>query len=151
MAKNISLLGADYPNVPAVQLPQTGGGTATFYDIDEFFETIAWTPDIPRITYTDLSDNYAIRAGNIVVCRCKLKVLTSENNNAYIMYSSFPKFGKTSRETGAGQWWDVSTDGMGGMHSADNKNVWFTKAESPTSLKSMENKYIRLHFIYTLS
>ena len=34
MAKNISLLGADYPNVPAVQLPQTGGGTATFYDIE---------------------------------------------------------------------------------------------------------------------
>lgn len=33
MAKNVSLLGADYPNVPAVQLPQTGGGTATFYDI----------------------------------------------------------------------------------------------------------------------
>lgn len=34
MAKNITLLGADYPDVPAVQLPQTGGGTATFYDID---------------------------------------------------------------------------------------------------------------------
>ena len=34
MAKNISLLGADYPDVPAVQLPQTGGGTATFYDIE---------------------------------------------------------------------------------------------------------------------
>lgn len=34
MAKNISLLGADYPDVPAVQLPQTGGGTATFYDIN---------------------------------------------------------------------------------------------------------------------
>lgn len=33
MAKNISLLGADYPDVPAVQLPQTGGGAATFYDI----------------------------------------------------------------------------------------------------------------------
>lgn len=33
MAKNISLLGADYPDVPAVQLPQTGGGMATFYDI----------------------------------------------------------------------------------------------------------------------
>ena len=34
MAKNISLLGADYPNVPAVQLPQTGGGVATFYDVE---------------------------------------------------------------------------------------------------------------------
>ena len=35
MAKNISLLGANYPNVPAVQLPQTGGGTATFVDPSE--------------------------------------------------------------------------------------------------------------------
>ena len=34
MAKNITLMGADYPQVPAVALPQTGGGTATFYDIN---------------------------------------------------------------------------------------------------------------------
>lgn len=34
MAKNITLMGADYPDVPAVQLPQTGGGKATFYDIE---------------------------------------------------------------------------------------------------------------------
>lgn len=34
MAKNITLMGADYQQVPAVQLPQTGGGTATFYDIN---------------------------------------------------------------------------------------------------------------------
>lgn len=33
MPKNISLLGADYPNVPAVVLPQTGGGSATFTDV----------------------------------------------------------------------------------------------------------------------
>lgn len=32
MAKNITLLGASYPDVPAVVLPQTGGGTATFTD-----------------------------------------------------------------------------------------------------------------------
>lgn len=32
MAKNITLLGASYSNVPAVQLPQTGGGTARFDD-----------------------------------------------------------------------------------------------------------------------
>lgn len=32
MAKNITLLGASYSDVPAVTLPKTGGGTATFYD-----------------------------------------------------------------------------------------------------------------------
>ena len=33
MAQNVSLLGADYTDVPAVTLPQTGGGTASFYDV----------------------------------------------------------------------------------------------------------------------
>lgn len=35
MSKNITLLGASYPDVPAVQLPQTGGGTATFTDTSD--------------------------------------------------------------------------------------------------------------------
>ena len=33
MAQNITLLGASYSNVPAVQLPKTGGGTARFTDV----------------------------------------------------------------------------------------------------------------------
>lgn len=36
MAKNITLMGANYPDVPAVQLPKTGGGTARFVDPDEW-------------------------------------------------------------------------------------------------------------------
>ena len=32
MSQNITLLGASYSDVPAVTLPKTGGGTATFYD-----------------------------------------------------------------------------------------------------------------------
>lgn len=32
MAKNITLQGADYPDVPSIILPQTGGGTAQFDD-----------------------------------------------------------------------------------------------------------------------
>ena len=32
MAQNISLLGASYPDVPAVILPKTGGGSARFTD-----------------------------------------------------------------------------------------------------------------------
>jgi hypothetical protein len=34
MAQNISLLGANYPDVPAVNLPKTGGGVATFIDAE---------------------------------------------------------------------------------------------------------------------
>ena len=33
MAQNITLMGASYSAVPAVQLPKTGGGTATFTDV----------------------------------------------------------------------------------------------------------------------
>lgn len=32
MAQSITLLGATYPDVPAVELPKTGGGTALFTD-----------------------------------------------------------------------------------------------------------------------
>lgn len=35
MAQNISLMGADYQNVPAVTLPKTGGGTARFDDTSD--------------------------------------------------------------------------------------------------------------------
>ena len=35
MAQNISLLGASYPDVPAIELPKTGGGTATFTDVSD--------------------------------------------------------------------------------------------------------------------
>ena len=35
MAQNISLMGATYSDVPAVQLPKSGGGTATFTDVTD--------------------------------------------------------------------------------------------------------------------
>lgn len=35
MAQNITLLGASYPAVPAVELPKTGGGTASFTDVTD--------------------------------------------------------------------------------------------------------------------
>lgn len=35
MSQNITLLGASYSDVPAVQLPKTGGGTASFWDVSD--------------------------------------------------------------------------------------------------------------------
>lgn len=35
MAQNITLLGASYSDVPAVTLPKTGGGTASFTDVTD--------------------------------------------------------------------------------------------------------------------
>lgn len=45
MAQNITLLGASYADVPAVQLPKTGGGTARFTDTTP---TTATAPDVTQ-------------------------------------------------------------------------------------------------------
>ena len=51
MAKNITLMGANYPDVPAVELPQTGGGTASFTDVSD---TTATAGDVAsgKVFYT---------------------------------------------------------------------------------------------------
>lgn len=41
MAQNITLMGASYSDVPAVQLPKTGGGTAQFDDTTDANATAA--------------------------------------------------------------------------------------------------------------
>ena len=48
MAQNISLLGANYSAVPAVELPKTGGGTATFTDVSD---TTATAADVSNTAY----------------------------------------------------------------------------------------------------
>ena len=52
MAQNITLLGASYSAVPAVTLPKTGGGTATFTDVTD---TTAAASDVAsgKYFYTD--------------------------------------------------------------------------------------------------
>lgn len=48
MSQNITLLGASYSSVPAVKLPKTGGGTATFTDVTD---TTATADDVVTGTY----------------------------------------------------------------------------------------------------
>ncbi len=48
MAQNITLLGANYQAVPAVKLPKTGGGTATFTDVSD---TTSTASDVAVGTY----------------------------------------------------------------------------------------------------
>lgn len=45
MAKNVTIAGASYTDVPAVDLPQTGGGTATFTDVSD---TTAQAADVAQ-------------------------------------------------------------------------------------------------------
>ena len=80
MAKNISLLGADYPDVPAVQLPQTGGGTATFYDIRT--ETVTVTTDETGRVYIGTPTKYILAV--------------SVNNTSYWCYTRYAANGEAT-------------------------------------------------------
>ena len=48
MSQNITLMGANYSAVPAVTLPKTGGGTASFTDVTD---TTATASDVATGTY----------------------------------------------------------------------------------------------------
>ena len=48
MAQNITIQGASYSAVPAVTLPKTGGGTASFFDVSD---TTAAAEDVASGTY----------------------------------------------------------------------------------------------------
>ncbi len=47
MAQNITIWGASYTAVPAVDLPKTGGGTARFIDEEEIITYTTGTGDPP--------------------------------------------------------------------------------------------------------
>ena len=152
MAKNISLLGADYPNVPAVQLPQTGGGTATFYDLDDYFEETTWTPNINGITYSGLTDNVAVRSGNIVTCRAYFKIETAGSGSAYINGACFPAFGKT-KHFGSGTWLDNTNDNAGIIVAGANTNAWIinTTTGQHMSFSNYTGRYVYICYTYTLA
>ena len=62
MAQNVTVAGASYSDVPAVELPKTGGGTATFYDAD--FKTV--TKTLTNITSS--ADETRVENGNSFYC-----------------------------------------------------------------------------------
>ncbi len=52
MSQSISLWGADYSSVPAIKLPKTGGGTASFFDVSD---TTAAAADVAQGKYFHLA------------------------------------------------------------------------------------------------
>ena len=99
MAKNITLLGANYPDVPAVVLPQTGGGTATFMETSDADAAAAdmldgktayvngslITGSIPSkaaTTYNTKASNQTIAAGQYLAGKQTIRAVTTENIDA---------------------------------------------------------------------
>ena len=61
MAQNITLLGASYSDVPSVELPKTGGGTASFTDVTD---TTATAADVLQGKYFYLANGTKVEGSN---------------------------------------------------------------------------------------
>ena len=93
MAKNISLLGADYPDVPAVDLPKTGGGTARFVDADDI-------PVIKTNSFTGTTSG----SGNVSKSHAKkVIILSAWTDGADRIVAPFP--GSGAGISGQYTWW----------------------------------------------
>lgn len=117
MAKNITLMGADYPQVPAVQLPQTGGGTATFYDINV----------IDNLNSDSETDALSAKQGKIL------------NSKMAYDWNSFSNY-VSSLETGAngiimrfGKMRSISFQGVVRTHTEDEILATLPEADRPTA------------------
>lgn len=106
MAKNITLMGADYPDVPAVQLPQTGGGTATFYDLE-----------LKRILY--YASNKTVSSANGYV-----KAFSWSDLGEGITLKNVVSVSRYSSNFTAATWLEVYTDGVYIYCAAAESNKW---------------------------
>lgn len=113
-------------------------------------ESITWTPTINGITYTELTDNYVVRTGNLVIARCYFKVSTATTNSAYIDQASIPSFNKT-KKFGHGTWLDNSSDNAGIIAAPANNNAWFWGSNGQhMNLSGYTNRYIYISYAYVL-
>ena len=114
---NITLMGASYEDVPAVTLPQTGGGTVTFYENGGSAELVPYAirPDaelIQKYTYDKhavADEGWTIPAYNTAaqtikaVANLSPTVPVDFNNYRYIIverFLSIPEYSVTSKAKG---------------------------------------------------
>ena len=143
MAKDISLLGATYPGVPAVDLPKSGGGTARFADIDEtaLVITLSWDSEfgedggwVPDCTYTEVEAAYA--AGREITCNLDDSDFEHAPSGATIapdgwegeLYSVY-----------IGVYWINFSEGTDPLYDGYS---WFLEDDSPTYLLDDRQPYV---------
>lgn len=162
MAKNISLLGADYPDVPAVQLPQTGGGTATFYDINVVdnlnsdSSTDALSAKQGKVLdgkITKLNDtHYDAITGGSVTANGNIRIITMADANAEIPMAGIELIDVADYATlrSMCKYYDGSADVVGFLkiETSGGKTKLFVTNMSGTKVSA---KYVSGQLVYTAS
>lgn len=94
---NITLLGASYQDVPAVTLPKTGGGTATFYELANSYlppsatlvasaeQTLNFSADTSFDSWTPSAANTSILAAGATRGACSYTITSSEYQDAALI------------------------------------------------------------------
>ena len=90
---NVTLMGASYTDVPAVTLPQTGGGTVTFYENGGGAITIEDTPDaaggtVRTITAIQVAGSQTITTNNTYDVTSLAQVIVNVAGSGGLVYES---------------------------------------------------------------
>ena len=149
MAQNITLLGASYSDVPAVTLPKTGGGTASFTDVTD---TTATAADVASGKYFYTSsgvktEGTASGGGtsypyslNIESPRGGEVTPKNGNNVAYSCKKSHVYIKNVGNQQSTGMFMNLTDIAFGGATSAgiNSKPEWF-KIPTGTAVLSVSN------------
>lgn len=96
MAKDIILLGHTFEDVPALQVPKSGGGTALFYDVPTMWlppsaelvasaeETLNLSADTSYDSWTPTTTNTSIKSAGSARAACSYTITTDYQDTALI-------------------------------------------------------------------
>lgn len=127
MAQNITLLGASYTAVPAVTLPKTGGGTATFTDVSD---TTAVAADVNSGKYIYLANGQRVEGEQQLhtVTESLTNVSSTTDGNRVLDDGSF----YTKLTPQSGYLISSVTVMMGGVDITDQVFTGYDGSELPT-------------------
>lgn len=121
MAQNITLLGASYQNVPAVNLPKTGGGTARFTDVTD---TTAAAADVASGKYFYAADGTRTQ-GTSSGGGGSSKAFQIDNSNHRVNTTGYTNTGAYLKVTKAGKYDIYWSAFRSSTSSGTNGTQWY--------------------------